>query len=38
MYVVDFDGDGDFDVLLVVVIDDKVFWFENDGSGNFGVE
>ena len=32
----DLDGDGDFDVLSASYSDDKIAWYENDGSGNFG--
>ena len=35
VYATDMDGDGDMDVLSVNVIDDKVAWHENDGSGSF---
>ena len=29
------DGDGDTDVLSASYLDDKIAWYENDGSGNF---
>jgi hypothetical protein len=32
---VDVDGDGDTDVLSASSFDDKVAWYENDGSENF---
>lgn len=31
----DIDGDGDLDVISTSFIDDKVSWYENDGTGNF---
>ncbi len=33
---VDFDGDGDLDVLAASYDDDKIAWYQNDGSGGFG--
>ncbi|MFN8349189.1 MAG: FG-GAP-like repeat-containing protein [Spirosomataceae bacterium] len=36
VYSADLDGDGDMDVLSASVNDDKVAWYENDGSGGFG--
>jgi PKD repeat protein len=30
------DGDGDNDVLSASMIDNKIAWYANDGSGNFG--
>lgn len=35
VFPVDMDGDGDMDVVSVAGLDDKVSWFENDGSQNF---
>jgi hypothetical protein len=32
----DLDGDGDLDVLAASSYDDRISWYENDGSGNFG--
>ncbi|KGE86779.1 hypothetical protein IX84_19245, partial [Phaeodactylibacter xiamenensis] len=34
----DLDGDGDADVLSASSNDDKIAWYENDGSGNFGAQ
>ena len=34
-HAADLDGDGDLDVLSVSTRDDKVAWYENDGSGSF---
>ena len=34
----DLDGDGDMDVLSASDWDDKIAWYENDGSGNFGTQ
>ncbi|MEM8672094.1 MAG: DUF2341 domain-containing protein, partial [Planctomycetota bacterium] len=31
-YAIDMDGDGDLDVLSASIFDDKVAWYENDGS------
>ena len=36
MFAADVDGDGDLDVLSRLPIDDKIAWYENDGSRNFG--
>ena len=36
VYAADLDGDGDLDVLSASEDDDKIAWYENDGSGNFG--
>ncbi len=35
-YAADLDGDGDLDVLSSSANDDKIAWYENDGSGQFG--
>ena len=35
MYAVDLDGDGDIDVLSASWNDDKIAWYENDGSQSF---
>jgi len=35
VYAVDFEGDGDIDVLSASAIDDKIAWYENDGNENF---
>ena len=32
---IDMDGDGDMDVLSASYTDDKIAWYENDGSQNF---
>ena len=33
VHAVDVDGDGDMDVLSASSYDDKIAWYENDGSG-----
>lgn len=35
VYAADVDGDGDLDVLSASYSDDKIAWYENDGSGEF---
>ena len=35
VYAVDLDGDGDMDVLSASSLDDKIAWYENDGSESF---
>ena len=35
MFAADVDGDGDTDVLSASFYDDKIAWYENDGSQNF---
>ncbi len=35
VFAADVDGDGDLDVLCASAIDDKIAWYENDGSQNF---
>ncbi len=35
VYAQDLDGDGDMDVLATAENDQKIFWFENNGSGTF---
>ena len=35
VHAADMDGDGDLDVLSASYNDDKIAWYENDGSGNF---
>jgi hypothetical protein len=35
VYALDLDGDGDIDVLSASSNDDKIAWYENDGSENF---
>jgi hypothetical protein len=35
VYATDLDGDGDTDVLFAYTEDDKLAWYENDGSENF---
>jgi len=36
VYACDLDGDGDNDVLSTSRYNDRIAWYENDGSGNFG--
>ena len=38
VHAADLDGDGDYDVLSASWDDDKIAWYENDGSGNFGAQ
>jgi hypothetical protein len=35
VYAIDLDGDNDIDVLSASIHDDKIAWYENDGSENF---
>ena len=35
VYAADLDGDGDMDVLSASPYDDKIAWYENDGSESF---
>ena len=35
VYAADVDGDGDMDVLSASYADDKIAWYENDGSEGF---
>ena len=35
VFAADVDGDGDLDVLSASANDDKIAWYENDGSQNF---
>ena len=35
VFSIDLDGDGDIDVLSASFNDDKIAWYENDGSQNF---
>ena len=35
VYAIDVDGDGDIDVLSASAYDDKIAWYENDGSQSF---
>ncbi|MCP4253896.1 MAG: DUF4347 domain-containing protein, partial [Candidatus Scalindua sp.] len=35
VHVADIDDDGDLDLLLATYTDDKIIWYENDGSENF---
>ena len=35
VFAADLDGDGDLDVLVASANDDKIAWYENDGSENF---
>ncbi len=34
----DLDGDGDMDLISTSSFDDKVAWYENDGSGGYGAQ
>ena len=36
VYVADLDGDGDYGVLSASSNDDRIAWYENNGTGNFG--
>jgi hypothetical protein len=36
VYAADLDGDGDLDILSASSGDDKIAWYANDGSGQFG--
>jgi FG-GAP-like repeat/IPT/TIG domain len=36
-YAADLDGDGDMDVLSASVFDDRIAWYENDGTGGFTI-
>mgnify|MGYP001281960786 CR=1 FL=1 len=36
VYAADLDGDGYMDVLSASEFDDRLAWYKNDGSGNFG--
>ena len=38
IYAIDIDNDGNIDVLSASINDDKIAWYQNDGSGNFGSE
>ena len=38
VYAIDLDSDGDNDVLSASFDDDKIAWYENNGSGNFSAE
>lgn len=38
VFSADLDGDGDMDVLFTSRFDNKIAWYKNDGSGNFGVQ
>lgn len=35
VHAADMDGDGDMDVLSASYLDDKIVWYENDGSASF---
>ena len=35
VYAIDIDSDGDMDVLSASYSDDKIAWYENDGSQSF---
>jgi len=35
VYAADVDGDGDMDVVSGSILDDKIAWYENDGSEIF---
>ena len=34
----DIDGDGDIDILSASFFDNKIAWYENDGTGTFGIQ
>ena len=36
VYAADLDGDGDLDVLSASEFDNKIAWYENNGTGGFG--
>ncbi|MBN1507223.1 MAG: VCBS repeat-containing protein, partial [Sedimentisphaerales bacterium] len=38
VYAADLDGDGDLDVLSASQNDDKIAWYANDGTGQFGLQ
>ena len=38
VFSADLDGDGDLDVLSASIDDNKIAWYANDGSGNFGTQ
>lgn len=40
VYAVDMDGDGDIDVLSAYALwsIDRLVWYENDGTGNYGTK
>jgi hypothetical protein len=38
VYSIDLDGDGDNDILSASHQDNKIAWYENDGSWNFGLQ
>ncbi|QTY28006.1 FG-GAP-like repeat-containing protein [Flavobacterium sp. CS20] len=38
IYAADIDGDGDMDVLSANITDEKLAWYANDGTGNFGAQ
>ncbi|MGY6648172.1 Ig-like domain-containing protein [Wenyingzhuangia sp. IMCC45574] len=38
VYSADLDGDGDLDILATAFRDDKVAWYQNDGTGTFSTE
>ncbi|CAM3887211.1 MULTISPECIES: FG-GAP-like repeat-containing protein [Flavobacterium] len=38
VFSADLDGDGDLDVLSASIDDNKIAWYANDGSGNFGAQ
>lgn len=38
LYAADLDNDGDVDVLSASANDDKIAWYENYGTGNFGLQ
>jgi hypothetical protein len=38
VHAADLDGDGDADVLTATPSNDRIAWFENDGTGMFGPE
>ena len=38
IYPADLDGDGDSDVLIASVYDNKIAWYENQGAGRFSTQ
>ena len=35
IYAADIDGDGDLDILSALYIANEIYWYKNDGNGNF---
>ncbi len=36
VFACDIDGDNDMDVLAAAAVENKIVWYENDGTGSFG--